>query len=277
MKLFIRESTKYIISQNILNLHTLTKTKVMVKKTTWQDYLKLAPIVYAFLVALSYLKEFLYFYVWKINIGSYLDLSEILTSFLDDFILFLLLILFSTVFFFPIAVIYYLKKNMNSESIWMNSKKGRLKIQIIYTIGVNILTLIMLFVLRLYDRLPIDLNFEIYIPIQSFILFFVFYPVLINKTLPIKRTILLIILSLIYSTVYFSLTSAYKSQNRKNIQLEIVEVGFEKDTISRNGQHYFIRMTNSYIFYNDSTHAIAYPIKDVVYIKNAYSVKKRNQ
>ena len=245
--------------QNALNL------KQTDKKATWQDLLKLTPIIYAFLVALTYLKEIVYFSLWSVQIADYLDLSEMLTSSLDDLIIFIIILLFFTVFCFPFVVYNYFKKFIKHENIKMKTINVRRKIQIVYTVCFNI---VFLFILKCSDFYFEKLMLIIYVPILSVILLFIYLPVLNTKRLPINRTILLLLISLMYSTVHFAYSSAYTKRVGKVIDDYIVEIKYKDEPVKSEGDKYFIRMTKNYIFYYDSQNTIAYPIKDVGYIKS---------
>ena len=60
----------------------------------WQKILQLTTIGYALLVLISFIGHYVYYILFHVHIGEYMELSELLMNFLDDLPLFVSLLIF---------------------------------------------------------------------------------------------------------------------------------------------------------------------------------------
>ena len=90
---------------------------------SWQDFLKLTPLFYVYIVLISFMKQYIYYQFFNINISDYLELSEILVSFLDDTFIYALFIIYVLSVYFFMSKGYIRFINMTSRKIWASIQK----------------------------------------------------------------------------------------------------------------------------------------------------------
>ena len=278
----------------------------MTEECKWADYLKLAPIVYGFLIIISFLKLFIFYSFFGINISSYLELSEILVSFLDDiffYILFLLYLCYLLVppFLFKIAgkIYYYLISEIEKILKEENTKIAKRILGLVLILDIIFSRLFK----EVESKSKSDSFLEKYFNITPFIIFaFLFFVLGINfisieekdiigiffivlgighiiVTLPrilayfkiknaeIKGFLIVLFGELLIIIVILSLRNIQQIEKNKESLFSVIE--YKNRTIESTDSTFFIGKTKNWIFYYEEAEnkTTAFPLKDVGYIK----------
>lgn len=247
-------------------------------KNNWQDYLKLIPVVYAFLVIVSFIKLYLFYKSFNIHIEDYLDLAEILVTFLNDIInyFFILLISYTLLLFFHFSSY---KKYIFSNRIlgnyafpkeeltlhFLNKKYLFITSEIILVLG----TIVILYLApKSFSYQIVQIGAQIINVLISVIIIFTFIyyggKYIINKTLRVVVFLGLIFL-LTASTQLILEINILKTHYRYYAR----EIEYKDHIILSDSNQYFIGKSQNYIFYYNESEGrtTAFSLKDVGYIK----------
>lgn len=237
-------------------------------KRDWTDYLKLTPVIYAALVVIGFVKLYLYYKMFNINIGDYLELSEILVFFLDDLFIYILV--------FAYLTFKFLRKYNESSNIqnqdgghFLSDEKTyrkKLKIGIISLLVIAALSTIFYFLLPLK-------SFLIFIPVVILIIWAIIHyytrQLVVNQVIKNKSTYELIHFSYLVILVVCYMAISEAETNKLYGYAYADEIEYKDQIIKSDSTQFFIGKTKNYIFYyNKEEHkTTAFPLKDVGYIK----------
>ena len=249
-------------------------------RTSWQDLIKLTPLFYVYIVLISFMKQYIYYQFFNINISDYLELSEILVSFLDDTFIYALFIIyvFSVYIFMSKGYLRFI--NMISRKIWMIIqkllKKESKPVQILDKHIWFFFLIISIGYGAIFVRNAIYhhewIVFSIVRPlviISIIILFLMFhYSKLADKlnNIIIKELILFSIILFLFNIERAVLAV---NQVKYKHKINITEIAFKDQNIKSGETRYFIGKTSNYIFLfdKDENKTTAYSLNGIIYIK----------
>jgi len=249
-------------------------------RISWQDFLKLSPLFYVYVVLISFMKQYIYYQFFNINISDYLELSEILVSFLDDTFIYALFIVYIFTVYFFMSKGYIRFINLISRKILtiiQKVLKKELKPVQILDKHVWIFFLIIaigygaIFVRNAIHH-HVWIVFAIVRPIvivSIIILFLIFhYSKLMDKlnNIIVRELILFAIILFL-----FNIERAVLAVNQVKYKHEfyISEAAFSDQNIKSDETNYFIGKTTNYIFLFDKNakQTTAYSLNEIRYIK----------
>jgi len=247
---------------------------------SWQDFLKLTPLFYVYIVLISFMKQYIYYQFFNINISDYLELSEILVSFLDDTFIYGLFIIYVIAVYFFMSKGYVRFMNLISRKIltfihWL-SKKERKSVQILdkhvwiffLVIAVGYGIIFFRNAIHHHDWIVFAFVRPILI-ISIIVLFLIFhYSKLADKlnNIIIKELILFAIILFL-----FNIERAVLAVNQVKYKNEVYisEISYRDLNIKSDETNYFIGKTTNYIFLfnKNDNQTTAYSLNGIRYIK----------
>lgn len=239
-------------------------------KCEWSEYLKLLPVIYAFLTIVSFIKMYTYYQFFNINISIYLELTEILTSFLDDLIYYILFIVYIFITFLGATFFKAKNRDILPNHPGLNYLINMLiKLVFYYFIYVFPAALMLFGILMLFlsNMVILGIALTVFGFIQAIISFIVILTTSEVKDFLSFKTIVLASIELLLFVVVFAVIEGSSVKKGKiSIYTTIEFKGAEKVSDDNN---IFIGKTNKNIFrYNIVEHqTTAFFLKDVGYIK----------
>ena len=247
---------------------------------SWQDFLKLTPLFYVYIVLISFMKQYIYYQFFNINISDYLELSEILVSFLDDTFIYGLFIIYVIAVYFFMSKGYVRFMNLISRKIltfihWL-SKKERKSVQILdkhvwiffLVIAVGYGVIFFRNAIHHHDWI-VFASVRPVVIISIIVLFLLFhYSKLADRlnNILVKELILFSIILFLFNIERAVL--AVNQVKYKN-KIYITEIAFKDQKIKSDENKYFIGKTINYVFLfnkNDNK-TTAYSLNDIIYIR----------
>lgn len=253
------------------------EVQIITKKNNWQDYLKLSPVLYALIVILSFIKLYIYYLFFNINISEFLSITEILIAFLDDMVYYVGILIFQLVFTYWLdeaGKSDYIKRASLSkeerEKIYTSERKfgswmSRGAIFLFYG-------LLTLFVIESYltDWNEFIQNLMLVGFATSLLLIALFAggktAKKISKSTYI-RTLIMFFMYLTVISIYFPISNALRVKT--NSKAHFSEITYKEEIVKSDSTQFFIGKSDNYIFYynKEKRQTTAFPLKDVGYIK----------
>ena len=223
--------------------------------------LKYLPLVSVLIVAISYLKQSVYYYQFNIDIINYISLSEFFSLFLKDSLFIISMILVTLLSIFYLRNLSKVRKILTKVNLY-------LKILISLIIwGLVIFLSIFLFNDIKNDIKGIDFNLSILIVIvPAFLYLITFFSLLIMLKKNISRTYKIGtgIVFIVLITITIALFQA--QQVKENLYQNRYEINISEKTIETNENLVRIGQTEKYFFLfnrkNQSSKVIA--VKDII-------------
>ena len=247
---------------------------------SWQDFLKLTPLFYVYIVLISFMKQYIYYQFFNINISDYLELSEILVSFLDDTFIYALFIIyvFSVYIFMSKGYLKFI--NMISRKIWMIIqkllKKESKSVQIldkhvwIFFLIIAVGYGVIFFRNAVHHHDWIVFSFVRPLVIISIIILFLIFH---YSKLAVKLNNIIVRELMFFAVILFlfNIERAVLAVNKVKYKNEVYisEIAFSDQNIKSDETNYFIGKTTNYIFLfnKNDNQTTAYSLNEMRYIK----------